>query len=149
MLCFVALALGCFCVVFLNVEWTSATCGPGELQQPYAVFGFPLPYARWGGVSSMEYIFLRWAMIANVLVMSGCAFIALRLVGFKGSGWHVLWAFPLLLFSLFAADTVFSNPVANLGYGSSNISITSFRPVDVKFGFGDYDCTPSLYWFGK
>lgn len=146
---FSAIALGCFFVVFLSIEWTSASCGPGELQQPYAVYGFPLPYARWSGVSSMEFVYLRWILIANVLVTSGFIFIALRLVRLKGSGWHVLWAFPLLIFSLFIGSAVLSVPVANLGYGYSDVPLTSFRPVDIDFAFGDYECTPSLYWFGK
>src|ERR1043165_8401429 len=65
--------VGWFEEVF-TIEWSFPYCSSLEDGPASAVFGMPLPYVRWSGVSSMEYEFMLSVFIANILILSAIAF---------------------------------------------------------------------------
>jgi hypothetical protein len=65
------LALGialCFGWLF-TIEWSFPYCTTQQDGPAAAVFGMPLPYIRWGGVSSLEYDFMPLAYAFNTLIL--------------------------------------------------------------------------------
>ena len=140
----IGITLQCFAVI----EWTSPICGQGESQQPFAFYGTPFPYTVWGAASSMEFDYLPNILIANIVVLTVLAFVALCQVGFVARRWHLIWMLPLMLISGLLMSATLAQPVKNLGYGQ-DISLSDLRPVGIKFGVGAYNCKPSKFWFPK
>src|SRR4051794_18181766 len=57
-----------------TIEWSFPYCSSQEDGPASAVFGMPLPYIRWTGVSSMEYEFMPSILIVNIVILSAVAF---------------------------------------------------------------------------
>lgn len=139
-----AVATSLVLVVLVEIEWTTATCGPGELDQPYAAYGMPLPYRMWSGVSSMEFDYLPWALGANCTILAALVWLILYRLPIRWTAWHLLWIVPLALAGALPLSVVNTWPVSVLG-GGQPVALGQFRPVGL--GYSGYDCTPSPYWF--
>ena len=58
---------------FYTVEWSFAYCSSQADGPASAVFGMPLPYIEWSGVSSMEYEFMPQVYVLNILLLLALA----------------------------------------------------------------------------
>lgn len=141
---FAAFTIALAATILVEIEWTTANCGPGELDQPYAAYGTPLPYRMWSGVSSMQFDFIPWALGVNIALFAGVVWLLLRKLPIRWSVWHMVWIVPLAMFGILLLSVVNNWPVAALG-GGQPVAITQFRPVGL--GYGGYNCTPSSFWF--
>ena len=151
-------SVGWFEAIF-TVEWSFPYCSSQEDGPASAVFGMPLPYIRWSGVSSMEYLYMPSALIVNILLLFAMAFPlvswAVRKVAPPGQnirrGLMSFAGFILLLSSsaltiLLVQSGLYKIPVSIIGedaYGT----YSEFRPVGFSFKDLHYKCTPSNYWF--
>lgn len=140
-----------------TVEWSFPYCSSQEDGPASAVFGMPLPYTRWTGVSSLEYEFMSSIFILNILILSAVAFPFVSWVvgrvaptdrvrrrnalGFAG--------LVLLLghgaLSILLLQAGFYRPVPTIASGYETYG--EFRPIRFTFKNLRYDCTPSPYWF--
>lgn len=139
---------------FVTVEWSLPYCnnqmdGPGN-----AGYGFPFPYMDYAG-NSLEYGFVPWLYLLNLLVYAAIVHILLR--SLSRATWFS--RIPkialrtvmglLLLMTSFAAVMGWSYwhpmPVSSLGYADV---YWDYRPVGIDFGARRYHCAPSVYWFG-
>lgn len=133
--------------VWAPIEWSTARCGiGGDFDQPFAAYGTPLPYMMWGSGSSMEYEWLPWALVANLLVLTIFAWFILRRFRFRRGALNLVWIAPVIALAMMFWNAFLVNPVPALGYGD-RITLAEFRPVGI--GGHRYDCTPSPYWFPK
>src|SRR3982751_71764 len=57
-----------------TIEWSFPYCSSQVDGPASAVFGMPLPYIRWSGVSSMEYELMPSILIVNIVILSAIAF---------------------------------------------------------------------------
>lgn len=137
-----------------TLEWSFPYCHNAEDGPLSAVFGFPLPYTRWSGVSSMEYDFVPYFYLLNVLIYAAPLVWAQRwllrgrprwvglvaqVVGGVVVAAGVARASVFLFFSLWVPAFSISMPPYDHLY--------DLRPV----GWVDrphYACTPSEFWFG-
>jgi hypothetical protein len=141
-----ALAIALFTEIFLPLNWTTARCGTGALDQPYAAYGIPLPHMMWSGVSSIEFDYLPWILSFNLAALTGAVFAVLRKFPFFGSGWNLVWICPATVIGYFLIWVPLSFPVEALG-GAEPITLLDFRPVGI--GQQGYECTASPYWFSS
>jgi hypothetical protein len=139
-----AVAIALLIENFLPLNWTSAQCGAGESDQPYAAYGSPLPYMMWSGVSSLEFDYLPWVLAFNLAALTGFAFAVFRKFSIFGNGWNLAWIFPATVSGAFLMFVPLSFPVDTLG-GVEPIDVLDFRPVGI--GEHGYDCAVSRYWF--
>lgn len=149
---------GWFEAVF-TIEWSFSYCSSQEDGPASAVFGMPLPYIRWSGVSSMEYFYMPSIWIVNVLILSALAFPfvswVVKQVASPNQGRRrsmLSFAGLVLLLSICAYTTLlvqsglYKIPVSNIAHDGSE-TYSEFRPVRFTFNDLHYDCTPSTYWF--
>src|SRR5689334_18455159 len=61
--------------VVLKVEWSSRSCNDPQDGPVWAVFGAPLPYERFSGVSSEHYDFVPYLYLLNIVILSGLAWL--------------------------------------------------------------------------
>lgn len=57
-----------------TIEWSFPYCSSQEDGPESAVFGMPLPYIRWTGVSSLEYELMPLIWVLNIVILSAIAF---------------------------------------------------------------------------
>lgn len=141
-----------------TIEWSFPYCSSQEDGPASAVFGMPLPYIRWTGVSSLEYIFMPSIFIVNLLILfviaSPFIFWAVKKVAApeQRRRRRMLSFAGLILFLSISFWTILLErvgvyrPVSTIGdeaYGR----YSQFRPVRISFNDLHYDCTPSNYWF--
>jgi hypothetical protein len=140
-----------------TMEWSSPYCMSQEDGPAYAAFGFPLPYMRFGGASSMEYAFMPHAYLINLLVLCALALPAVRwllrrpsmaagtrkrfVAGLVGA---LLITARLGLLALTLSMGMLQ-PTASIG--SLHEPYTDLRPVGPCLHDGHYECTPSPFWF--
>ena len=138
---------------WVTAEWSAPGCA--DATDPHAFFGFPFAYMRWGGASSLEYVWMPWRYAANIAVVAALWFWLLR--------WFPTGRArqPLLAVISAAAGTssvcaalalsvmmVAALPEADMVHGAGGMG--SLRPVAARFAGGRrYDCTPSPWWFGE
>lgn len=150
--------VGWFEAVF-TIEWSFAYCSSQEDGPASAVFGMPLPYIRWSGVSSMEYMYMPSILIVNIVILSAVAFPfvswAVKKIASPDQGRRrsVLSLAGLFLLLSIGAWTTFLVQSGLYKISVSNIALggyetySEFRPVRFTFKDLHYDCTPSTYWF--
>lgn len=141
----------------VTVEWSFAYCNDPQDGPISAVFGAPLPYERWWGVSSLVYEFVPHFYVFNVLVLFGILLpVVHRIAEYLArrsprAAYRAIKVCGVLLCMLVIARHALVLaaglwlPVASIEkppYDSYN----AFRPVGVSFE-RDYDCTPSKFWF--
>jgi peptidoglycan/LPS O-acetylase OafA/YrhL len=141
-----------------TIEWSFPYCSSQEDGPASAVFGMPLPYIRWAGVSSMEYELMPSILIVNILILFAIAFPfvswAVRkvappdqcrrrsMLNFAGLALLLsISAWTILL----VQSGVYKIPVTTIASGYETYG--EFRPVRFTFKDLHYDCTPSNYWF--
>jgi hypothetical protein len=141
-----------------TIEWSFPYCSSQADGPASAVFGMPLPYIRWSGVSSMEYIYMPSVLIVNIVILSAIAFPfvswAVKKVASPNQGKRrrmLSLAGAVLLLSIGAWTTLliqsglYKIPVSTIASGYGPYS--EFRPVRFTFKDLHYGCTPSNYWF--
>ncbi|MBV9928892.1 MAG: hypothetical protein JOZ96_28025 [Acidobacteria bacterium] len=149
---------GWFEAVF-TIEWSFPYCSSLEDGPASAVYGMPLPYIRWSGVSSMEYIYMPSILIVNLVILSAIGFPlvswAVRKVAPPGQGGRrrlLSFAGVVLLLgvgawtALLVQSGFYKISVANIAHGGYE-AYSEFRPVRFTFKDLHYDCTPSTFWF--
>ncbi len=149
--------VGWFEAVF-TIEWSFPYCSSQVDGPASAVFGMPLPYVRFSGVSSMEYFFMTSIFIVNIIILFSIAFPFVYWAVGKVAAPHQImrrsmlsFAGLLLLLSIGAWTSLLLlygvyHPVSTIGdeaYGA----YSEFRPIRLTFKDLHYDCTPSEYWF--
>lgn len=141
-----------------TIEWSFPYCTNQEDGLASAVFGMPLPYVRWSGVSSMEYIYMPSIFVVNIAILFAITFPVvtwavnrvaspdrsrrrgmLRVMGLalllSVSAWNIL----------LVQSGLYRLPVSTIASGYETYN--EFRPVRFTFKDLHYDCTPSSYWF--
>lgn len=137
----------------VTVEWSAPGCA--NAADPFAFFGFPFPYMRWGGASSLEYVWMPWRYAANIAIMTLPLFWLLRWMPAGKARRPLLWGIAVaagvssllsaLALSVFMVGAL---PARGMVHGAGGME--SLRPVAVRFaGARPYDCTPSPWWFGS
>jgi hypothetical protein len=153
-----ALAVGLESLV--TVEWSFSYCSNQEDGPASAVFGFPLPYFRWGGFSSLIDVFMPAVYIANIFLLTAAFFLlSRRLVCRMASPEHPRRRTILGLVgaTFLALATIWNTFIIAGGERVPVMSIADdpsgdyleFRPVALispVFRF-DNSCTPSAWWF--
>ncbi len=139
-----ALVFGLWVQILLPIEWTTARCGPGELQLPWAAYGTPFPFMMFSGVSSMEFDYVPWVLALNIAVLAAIMSIGFYRFKFLTSAWNLAWLLPTLIFGVLGLSVPLVMPVEELGYGD-RVALSEFRPIGI--GYGSYDCSPSMFWF--
>jgi len=142
-----------------TIEWSFSYCSSQEDGPASAVFGMPLPYIRWAGVSSMEYELMPSIWIVNIAILSAIAYPfvswAVKKVADPNQGrWRSMLSLAglVLLLSIGAWTAllvqigVYRIPVSTIASGGYE-TYSEFRPVRLSFKDLHYDCTPSNYWF--
>ena len=66
--------------LFLTLEWSFPYCNDPQDGPASGVFGFPFPYVRWGGFSSLIYVFMPHLYAVNLLVRSALALVLVRAI---------------------------------------------------------------------
>jgi hypothetical protein len=141
-----------------TLEWSFQYCTDPQDGPPSAVFGAPLPYERWNGVSSLQYEFAPHLYVLNIVLVSIVLFpavryalvslgrrpgrLAYRLLKLTG----VLLLLTNLASACFALAGGLWQPVFDISHPPYD-SYTEFRPVRATL-HRHYDCTPSSFWFG-
>ena len=149
--------VGWFEMLF-TIEWSFPYCSSQEDGPASAVFGMPLPYIRYSGVSSMEYFYMPSILIVNILILFAMAFPLVSWavnkvaspdqVARRGA---MSFAGLLLVLSIGAWTFllvhigVYKIPVSTVASGYETYG--EFRPIRFTFKDLHYDCTPSKYWF--
>ena len=141
-----------------TIEWSFPYCSSQADGPASAVFGMPLPYIRWSGVSSMEYIYMPSILIVNIVILSAIAFPfvswAVKKVASPNQGKRrrmLSLAGAVLLLSIGAWTTFlvqsghYKIPVSTIASGYETYN--EFRPIRFTFKDLHYECTPSKYWF--
>lgn len=142
---------------FYTVEWSFPYCSSQADEPASAVFGMPLPYIQWSGVSSLEYEFMPLVYLLNVLLLLALALpiaslllrrLPVRLSRIRtGLGLAgltvalVVTAVVAHLVSIGAWRPTWS--LAHPGY----YKYADFRPIRLTTNDLHYDCTPSPSWF--
>lgn len=150
-----ALAFGVACVLesFFTIEWSYPYCSNPDSGPAYPVMGMPMPYTVFGGVSSLEYIFMPHVYAANLLLLTAFVYpVSTWLVrsklrakvagaaGLAGAGFAgVLLALGLGIGALI--------PVGSIADGGF-MRYEELRPVALGFYPAGMDrCKPSRFWF--
>ena len=155
----VFLALGIvMCLVSLfTIEWSFPYCSSQADGPASAVFGMPLPYIQWTGVSSIEYEFMPPMYAMNILVLWALAWpltrLLLQLLPKKRSSIRTGLGLTGLTLALIVTAGVTLlvgigewRPTACLGlYGRDRY--VDLRPVRFTVNDLHYECTPSPSWF--
>ena len=141
-----------------TIEWSFPYCTNQEDGPASAVFGMPLPYVRWSGVSSMEYFYMPSIFVLNIIILFAIAFpfvswAVKRVASTDQSRRRGMLRFAglTLLLSVGAWNILlvqsgfYKVPVSTIASGYETYS--EFRPVRFTFKRLHYDCTPSGYWF--
>ena len=145
-----ALAIGLEWLV--TVEWSFAYCSSQEDGPASAIYGFPLPYIRWGGYSSLIYVFMPAAYLANLTLLTYAAYLLIRrlvnrmhprrrtILGLVGAAFLAIAGLrAIFLIAVGARVPVLS--MADDGYS------TELRPVALTLDDSRDSCTPSAWWF--
>ena len=150
-----------FVSIFINsmvtVEWSHPYCNDQHSGPAHAAFGFPLPYTQWGGVSSMEYLFMPHIYVLNLTLIGLWTFVVIKRIVNKiilsNSALHFgLWiggiilAFSMVIIEIAKFFSVYAVFVTTIGDEIYNHPYFSYRPVGIDSIH--YDCKPSEYWFG-
>ena len=135
-----------------TVEWSSPYCSDPVDGPLSAVYGMPLPYIRWSGVSSMEYFWMPSAFVLNIAILFAIVFPLLSWVmrNLHGSRStrlisNIVGAFLVITFAAWLGLQfyigIYKVPVSNIA--SENYeNYTDFRPVGFGFKSLRYQCTP-------
>jgi hypothetical protein len=141
-----------------TVEWSVPYCNNPQDGPSSSAFGAPLPYERFGGVSSLEYAFAPHVYLLNIVLVSGLLFPPIRRAllslgrrrGRLGSRVLTGAGVVLCLVNLAALYVALSaglwRPVADIARPPHD-SYMEFRPVGLALD-RHYECTPSTFWFG-
>ncbi|MDC0672226.1 hypothetical protein [Nannocystis radixulma] len=151
-----ALAVGLESLV--TVEWSFPYCSSQEDGPASAVYGFPLPYIRWGGYSSLIYIFMPAAHLADLILLTCAVYLLIRrfvrrmappehprrrtILGLMGAALLVIAGLQEV-FLIAVAERVPVLSIADDAYGY----YTELRPVALTSSDLSDRCTPSAWWF--
>ena len=149
-----------FLAIFFNsvvtLEWSYPYCNNQDSGPAYAAFGLPLPYTQFGGVSSMEYLFMPLAYIVNVILLGLIFFFSARFVmnkilkrSYLISAGLAVCGFVLASLSLFMEILITVSMYAIFVFSIGDDiyhPYTSYRPVGISTTH--YECKPSEFWFG-
>jgi len=138
----------------VSVQWSHPYCNQPTDGPGYAAYGFPLPFSRFGGVSSLELDFMPHVLALNVTLLSLLLYPLARAIlsRTRRTGARIAvvsgGAVFTLVLSFHAALWIgLDRPVASIAPYSD--SYWSYRPVALALDVRAYECTPSSYWFGK
>lgn len=144
-----------WCETIFTIEWSFPYCSNQEDGPASAVFGLPLPYIRYSGVSSLEYFYMPSILILNLLILFIIAFPlvswAVKRVASPDQSRRrsVVSVVGLVLLLSVGSWNIFllihRIPVSTVASGYETYS--EFRPIRFSFKDLHYDCTPSNYWF--
>ncbi|MGA3130425.1 MAG: hypothetical protein ABSD59_06470 [Terracidiphilus sp.] len=140
-----------------TIEWSYPYCSSQADGPASAVFGMPLPYMQFSGVSSAEYYFVPLLYVLNVLVLTTLAWpltrLLLRRLPERRAGIRIGLGLTGLTLALIVSAVLVSLvrvgawlPRASLGL-HGYYTYSDFRPVRFTFNDLHYDCTPSSWWF--
>jgi hypothetical protein len=153
------LALGIVMCIqsFYTVEWSFPYCSSQADGPASAVFGMPLPYIQWSGVSSLEYEFMPLVCVLNVLLLLTLAWpitslLLRRLPQGRSSLRTGLGLTGFTLTFLVTAGVVL---LMGIGAWRPRLSLaqrpyytySEFRPIRFTVNDLHYNCTPSPGWF--
>src|SRR5215213_2704272 len=79
-----------------TIEWSFPYCSSQEDGPASAVYGMPLPYIRWAGVSSMEYELMPLILILNLVILFAVAFPLVSWAVKKVASPNQVWRLSLL-----------------------------------------------------
>ena len=139
-----------------TVEWSFAYCSDPQDGPASAVYGMPLPYIRWSGVSSLEYFWMPTVLVLNIGLLFAIAFpfiswavgkiessTSRAILGTAGAFVVVTFGLLILFLIQIGIYQVRVSNIASEGYQT----YSEFRPVRIGFKKLRYDCTPSEFWF--
>jgi len=127
----------------VTIRWTSEYCRHSEDGPTFAAFGIPFPYERFGGASSLQYIFAPHALLLNMLIL-GIIFALMLYFGLPkhpqpSFRWLALIAIALGVMRIFFLLVLFYNqmliPVKNIQDDGERL-----EPTGIVFGFADNRC---------
>lgn len=124
-----------------TVEWSPATCGP---EGGIAAYGFPLPYTRWCGYTSLVYDFAAPVWLADVVGV-GLVFGALGAPGLRRLGPRARQAAARAAVGVLAAKAAWLGWLFSLGLVEPVPTLGSedYRPVRASFVEPIHsDCAP-------
>ncbi|HEX8736709.1 MAG TPA: hypothetical protein VF721_15365 [Pyrinomonadaceae bacterium] len=141
-----------------TIEWSFPYCSSQSDGPASAVYGMPLPYIRWAGVSSMEYELMPSILILNILMLSVILFPlvswTVRKIASPNRGWLrillslaglVLLVGVGMLTAFLVRVGVYKIPVSTIA--SDYETYSEFRPIRFTTKHLRYQCTPSNFWF--
>ena len=143
----------------LTIEWSFPYCSSLADGPASAVFGMPLPYIQYSGVSSLEYDFMPLMYVLDLLLLLAITWPitarVLRKVPEERRRIRIaLGVTGLAVASLITATVVFFMSIGSWRPIRSLTAVGYYRYSDlrpVRFTVNDlhYDCTPSPRWFPK
>jgi hypothetical protein len=152
-----ALGMAFLIEAMFTIEWSYPYCSNPDSGSAYSVTGMPLPDKVYGGVSSLEYLFMPHVYAANLLLLAAPLYLLYRLLlgrrqkisthiqGVVGLA-SICVAVTLLSLSLYARFLIPVGSIADGGF----MRYQELRPV--SFGLKPWlsnDCTPSGFWFPR
>lgn len=141
-----------------TIEWSFPYCLSEEDGPAAAVFGMPLPYIWWNGVSSLEYDFIPLLGALNVLALFALAWpltrLLLRPFSERRSAIRIALgtiglalALVVLIGVAFLIDVGALQPTVSIGLAGQD-TYFDLRPLRFTINDLHYECTPSQAWFG-
>jgi hypothetical protein len=146
---------------FFSLEWSLPVCQNTAEWVDSAALGFPFPYMKWSGVSSMQYDVMVHIYAFNVLIITAVIFIFLRKIYAQvlpatKNKTHIAISFLSLLcliLVLVLSILLFQNQgltsVMNIAHSENGAQYMDYRPVGwaIQSDVSDYNCKPSDFWF--
>lgn len=141
----------------VTIEWSTPYCNDPDDGPAYAIFGAPLPYERFSGVSSLHYDLMPHLYLLDIALL--CAIVyplvravtrrapdhARRFVSISMAVVGFLLCSGVTVSNVFRLRTEEWSPVESVA--RSYESYWDARPVGASFD-RHYDCKPSTFWFG-
>jgi hypothetical protein len=143
---------------FVTIEWSRPYCMNRTEGPLYATTGLPLPYAMPTGASSMQFDVMPQVYVLNMVILCLLAYplhrVFVNRVGASTESVLRLWVggVGLTLCVVIVAVVIFllgtKQVFPVLTFGDSPYSrYIEFRPVAIRIGAGNDECTRSPYWF--
>lgn len=142
----------------LTIEWSTPSCNDGWNGSSYALFGMPLPYERFSGVTSLQYDVVPYLYLIDIVLLTAAIWLLIRFFARRAPFRLPAWAgTPLAVAGILLCTGASASriylllskqwyPVVSLADFSYD---GYFRTRPVGFSWDrHHDCTPSELWFG-
>jgi hypothetical protein len=147
----------------LSLEWSLPICQNASEWVDSAALGFPFPYMKWSGVSSMQYDMMPHVYALNMLIIAAVIFLLMRKMYARVlpvaknktriaiSFLSLLFLALVLILSVWLFQTHTLIPVMNIAQDEKGANYQDYRPIGwaIESDESDYNCKPSDFWFAE